>query len=98
MFFSLLKRRKAGARLRVALGGVMLALAALFALAYSYDIPMRELSVYLLGSVALLVGTALGAIIVVILFKLLKRALGVVFGPLIRRIVAVEDPDREQDE
>lgn len=96
MIFSLLKRRKTGVKLRVALGGVMIALAALYALAVSYDISIRELSVYLLGSVALLVGTALGAIVVVIVFKLLKRVLGVVFGPLIRRIVAVDDTDRDE--
>lgn len=95
MFFSLLKRRKTGVKLRVALGGIMIALAALYALAVSYDISMREMSVYLLGSIALLVGTALGAIVVVIIFKLLKRVLGVVFGPLIRRLVAIDDQDRD---
>lgn len=95
MIFSLLKRRGKGAKLRMAMGGIAIALAALYALAVSYDISMREMSVYLLGSLALLLGTALGAIVVVIVFKLLKRVLGIVFGPLIRRLVAVDDTDRD---
>ncbi|MEX1197560.1 MAG: hypothetical protein WEB57_06845 [Pseudohongiellaceae bacterium] len=95
MIFSLLKRRGKGARLRMAIGGTVLTLAALYALAVAYDIPMREMSVYLLGSLALLLGTALGAIVVVIAFKLLKRVLSVLFGPVIRRLVAVDDTDRD---
>lgn len=95
MIFSLLKRRGKGAKLRMAMGGIVIALAALYALAVSYDISMREMSVYLLGSLALLLGTALGAIVVVIVFKLLKRVLGIVFGPLIRRLVSVDDTDRD---
>ena len=79
MIFSLLKRRKTGVKLRVALGGIMIAVAALFALAVSYDISVREMSVYLLGSLALL----------------LKRVLGVIFGPLIRRLVAIDDQDHD---
>ncbi|MGM0633262.1 MAG: hypothetical protein ACQETO_08805 [Pseudomonadota bacterium] len=76
---------------RMAIGGIVIALGALYALVMAYDISMRELGVYLLGSVALLLGTALASIFVVILFKLLKRVAGIVFGPLIRRIIAVDD-------
>lgn len=96
MLFSLLKRRKTGVKRRVAIGGIMIAMAALYALAISYDIPMRELGVYLLGSLALILGTALASLVVVVVFKLLKRVLAVVFAPLIRRLVSVDDQDREE--
>ena len=75
----------------MAIGGIVIALGALYALVVAYDISTRELGVYLLGSIALLVGTALASILVVLVFKLLKRMAGIVFGPLIRRIVSVDD-------
>jgi len=96
VFFSFLKRRKAPVKLRIAIGGIMIALASLYALAVSYDISMREMSVYLLGSVALLAGTALGAVVLVVVFKLVKRTLAPVFRPLIRRLVAVDDSDEDR--
>ena len=95
MIFSLLKRRGKAAKMRVALGGAVLACAALYALAVAYDITLREMSVYLLGSFALLLGTAIGAIFVVIVFKLLRRLFLLLFGPLIRRLVSVDDSGDE---
>lgn len=92
MIFSLLKRRGKAVKMRVALGGAVLACAALYALAVAYDISLREMSVYLVGSVGLLVGTAIGAIAVVIVFKLLRRLFLLLFGPLIQRMVSVDDP------
>lgn len=96
MFFSLLKRRKTPVKLRIAIGGIMIALVSLYALAVSYDISLREMSVYLLGSLALLVGTALGAVLLVVVFKLLKRFLVLVFGPLVRRMISVDESDRDR--
>lgn len=62
-------------KMRAALGGIFIALAALYALARSYDISLSALAGFFLGSAALLLGAMVGAVCVVFVVVLLRRFL-----------------------
>lgn len=70
MFFR--GRKKRDFKTRATIGGLAIAVAALYALTVSYDITVRELAGYLLGSLAVLVGAMLAAVAVVLVVKGLR--------------------------
>ena len=64
------RRRWLSVKTRATLGGLAIAVGSLYALTVSYDIPQSELLRFLAGSLMLLVGAALGAIVLVVVIKL----------------------------
>jgi len=67
LFFK--RRKKGNLKTRATLGGVAIAVTALYALTVSYDITIRELAGYLLGSVVVLLGAMFAAVLLVLVFK-----------------------------
>lgn len=65
------RRRWLSVKTRATLGGLAIAVGSLYALTVSYDIPQSELLRFLAGSLMLLVGAALGAIVLVVVIKLI---------------------------
>jgi peptidoglycan/LPS O-acetylase OafA/YrhL len=63
------KRRRIPAKLRATLGLIAIALASLWALSVSYDIPRAELLRFLLGSVLLLLAAMVVAVVLVGVLK-----------------------------
>ena len=66
-------KRRVSVKTRATLGGLAIAVAALYALTVSYDIPMSELASFLIGSLAVVIGTMLLAVLVVAAIKLMAR-------------------------
>ncbi|ALO45669.1 hypothetical protein [Pseudohongiella spirulinae] len=64
------RRRLLSVKTRATLGGVAIAVGSLYALTVSYDIPQAELLRFLAGSLMLLVGAALGGILLIVVIKL----------------------------
>jgi hypothetical protein len=63
------RRRWLSVKTRATLGGVAIAVGSLYALTVSYDIPQSELLRFLAGSLMLLVGAALGGILLIVVIK-----------------------------
>ena len=68
-------RRKGNFKTRATIGGVMIALTALWALTVSYDITWQELFAYLAGSVVVLLLAMLSAVALLLALKLVRAAL-----------------------
>jgi hypothetical protein len=68
-------KRRIPAKLRATLGLIAITLAALWALSVSYEIPRAEMFRFLLGSVMMLTGAMLSAVLVVVVLKLTAVAL-----------------------
>lgn len=68
------KRKRMNWKTRATIGGLAIAVAALYALAVSWDISPGRLIGYLLGSIVLVLGTMLAAALLVVLIKLLGAA------------------------
>jgi hypothetical protein len=68
-------KRRIPAKLRATLGLIAITLAALWALSVSYEIPRAEMFRFLLGSVMMLTGAMLSAVLVVVVLKLAAVAL-----------------------
>ncbi|HBN15178.1 hypothetical protein [Pseudohongiella sp. O18] len=66
-------KRRVSVKTRATLGGLAIAVAALYALTVSYDIPLSELASFLIGSLAVVIGTMLLAVLVVAAIKLMAR-------------------------
>ncbi|MAO40521.1 MAG: hypothetical protein CMK70_09930 [Pseudohongiella sp.] len=66
-------KRRVSVKTRATLGGLAIAVAALYALTVSYDIPLSELASFLIGSLAVVIGTMLLAVLVVAVIKLTAR-------------------------
>ncbi|MDH7943678.1 hypothetical protein QGM61_07580 [Pseudohongiella sp. SYSU M77423] len=66
-------KRRVSVKTRATLGGLAIAVAALYALTVSYDIPLSELASFLIGSLAVVIGTMLLAVLVVAAIKLIAR-------------------------
>jgi hypothetical protein len=78
------RRKKGNFKTRATIGGVAIAVTALYALTVSYDITVRELAGYLLGSVVVLLGAMLAAIALVLVYKALKWLISRAVGKLTR--------------
>ena len=66
-------KRRVSVKTRATLGGLAIAVAALYALTVSYDIALSELASFLIGSLAVVIGTMLLAVLVVAVIKLTAR-------------------------
>ena len=64
-------KRRVSVKTRATLGGLAIAVAALYALTVSYDIPLS--ASFLIGSLAVVIGTMLLAVLVVAAIKLMAR-------------------------
>lgn len=79
------RRRLLSVKTRATLGGVAIAVGSLYALTVSYDIPQAELLRFLAGSLMLLLGAVLGAVLLIVVIKGLSA--------LLRRLIRRFFPD-----